>query len=217
MADTGAPATIRSIAPDAPLEPAPVAGTRPGNGFEAERTIRMMGARVRLLRKQQNLTLKSLADRTGVSVSMLSMVERGLASASVGTLVAVSAALGVHMSDLFGPGEDTDRTPVTRADEQVTATTGAGGVQRIAYRDPRAGVEMAMRQYVPGGASGATAEHSEGRQIGVLIAGELTVELDGDEHVLKPGDSIAYLSSRPHRIVNHGAEPAQALWLSLEA
>ncbi|GLY14520.1 XRE family transcriptional regulator [Kineosporia sp. NBRC 101677] len=191
--------------------------SRPANGFEAERTIRMMGARVRLLRKQQNLTLKSLADRTGVSVSMLSMVERGLASASVGTLVSVSAALGVHMSDLFGPGEETDRSPVTRVDEQVTATTGAGGLQRIAYRDPRAGVEMAVHQYVPGGASGISAEHSEGREVGVLISGELTVELDGDVHVLRPGDAIAYLSSRPHRIVNRGAEPAQALWLSIEA
>ena len=215
MADTGAPGTVGSFSPGGSTSTVPA--TRPANGFEAERTIRMMGARVRLLRKQQNLTLKSLADRTGVSVSMLSMVERGLASASVGTLVSVSAALGVHMSDLFGPGDETDRSPVTRADEQVTATTGAGSVQRIAYRDPRAGVELAMQQYVPGGASSATAEHSDGREIGVLISGELTVELDGDIHVLRPGDAIAYLSTRPHRIVNRSAEPAQALWLTLEA
>lgn len=214
MADTGAPGTVRSFSPEGSTTTVPT--SRPANGFEAERTIRMMGARVRLLRKQQNLTLKSLADRTGVSVSMLSMVERGLASASVGTLVSVSTALGVHMADLFGPGEDTDRSPVTRADEQVTATTGVGGVQRIAFRDPRAGVEMAVHQYVPGGASGVAAEHSDGREVGVLISGELTVELDGDVHVLRPGDSIAYLSTRPHRIVNRGAEPAQALWLTLE-
>lgn len=215
MADTGAPGMVRTVAPEVGA-PAPraVPVTRPG--FEAERTIRMMGARVRVLRKQQNLTLKTLADRTGVSVSMLSMVERGLASASVGTLVSVSTALGVHMSDLFGPGEDVDRSPVIRADEQMTATTGAGGVHRIAYRDPRAGVEMTLQQYVPGGASGVTPEHSDGREVGVLISGELTVELDGDVHTLRPGDAIAYLASRPHRIVNRGEEPAQALWLNLD-
>ncbi|MBT0770676.1 cupin domain-containing protein [Kineosporia sp. J2-2] len=209
MADTGAPGAVRSVSA--------LPATRPAAAFEAERTIRMMGARVRMLRKQQNLTLKSLADRTGVSVSMLSMVERGLASASVGTLVSVSTALGVHMSDLFGPGEEVDRSPVTRAEEQITATTGTGGVHRIAYRDPRAGVELAVRQYVPGGTSAQTPELADGRQVGVLISGELTVELDGEMHVLHPGDSIAYQSSRPHRIVNRGEEPAQALWVSLDS
>ncbi|GAA3630432.1 cupin domain-containing protein [Kineosporia mesophila] len=212
MADAGVPGTVRSV-----TQARTVPASRPAGSFEAERTIRMMGARVRLLRKQQNLTLKSLADRTGVSVSMLSMVERGLASASVGTLVSVSTALGVHMSDLFGPGDEVTRSPVTRVDEQMTATTGAGGVHRIAYRDPRAGVEMTVQQYVPGGASSGVPEHSDGREVGVLISGQLTVELDGDVHTLNPGDSIAYLSSRPHRIVNRGPEPAQALWVSLEA
>lgn len=210
MADSGAPGTVASMTPSAADLPA----GRPA--AEAERTIRKMGARVRSLRKQQNLTLKSLADRTGVSVSMLSMVERGLASASVGTLVSVSTALGVHMSELFAPGDETDRSPVTRAEEQVTVTSGTGGEQRIAYRDARSGVELAVRQYLPGGASATVPEHTDGREVAVLISGELTVELDGDAHVLRPGDAIAYLASRPHRLVNHGAEPVRAIWLTLD-
>jgi len=211
MADTGAPGTITSITTGTAAAAESVGRPAP----EAERTIRQMGARVRALRKQQNLTLKSLADRTGVSVSMLSMVERGLASASVGTLVSVSAALGVHMSELFGSDQDTDRSPVTRIDEQATSSTGAGEIQRIAYRDPRAGVELAVRQYLPGAAGQVGGDHSDDRAVAVLIAGELTVELDGQAHHLHQGDAVSFLTSRPCRVLNRGTGTAQMVWLTL--
>ncbi|SRX81633.1 XRE family transcriptional regulator [Denitrovibrio acetiphilus DSM] [Mycolicibacterium parafortuitum] len=182
----------------------------------AEQTMLLVGARIRAMRLRQQLTLRDVAERTGVSVSMLSMLERGVSTASVGTLVAVASALGVHMYDLFAHKDGADGSPVTRLSEQTVVRMGEGTTRRVAHNDAAAGLELAINQYDIGGASGPSATHHDGREFGVLISGQLTVELDGQSHVLEPGDVIAYSSDRPHRIANTGDEPAVAVWVNLD-
>jgi ribosome-binding protein aMBF1 (putative translation factor) len=58
---------------------------------DADEMVRAVGASIRAARKRRRLTLQELAERTGVSISMLSMLERGVASPSIGTLVSVSS------------------------------------------------------------------------------------------------------------------------------
>ena len=64
--------------------------------------IRELGARIRTLRLRRRRTLKQVAAATGLSISMVSMVERGQTNASIGTLVAIAAALDAPMVSLFG-------------------------------------------------------------------------------------------------------------------
>ncbi|MCW2759168.1 MAG: puuR 2 [Nocardioidaceae bacterium] len=176
-----------------------------------------VGARIRALRSRQGLTLQHVADRTGVSVSMLSMLERGVATASVGTLVSVASALGVHMYDLFDHPDGAETSPVTRLGEQTVARTAAGATRRVAHHDVGAGLEMAVNTYDVGGSSGDAATHHDGREFGVLVSGSLTVEIDGEEHELAPGDVIAYNSTRPHRIRNSGSQDAVAVWVNVDS
>src|SRR5262245_2187878 len=134
-------------------------------GTSTDQTIARVGARIRALRSRQGLTLKDVADRTGVSVSMLSMLERGVATASVGTLVSVAYALGTHMHDLFdhpqGGGGD---SPVTRFADQTIVTMSEGTTRRIAHLDSEAGLEFAVNEYESHGASGSNATHHNGRE-----------------------------------------------------
>ncbi len=66
-----------------------------------ERLNQTIGSRIRALRKQRTLTLKQLANKTGLSVSLISQIELGKSAASVSTLHKLSAALAVTMSYLF--------------------------------------------------------------------------------------------------------------------
>lgn len=98
----------------------------------ADATIRRIGVVIRHRRNERGLMLNGLADRTGVSVSMLSMLERGAAGASIGTLVAVASALQMQMNDLFV--QDRNQTsPVTLRNEQTQVQTGEGVLRRIAH------------------------------------------------------------------------------------
>jgi DNA-binding NtrC family response regulator len=67
-----------------------------------ENLHRVIGETVRNLRRQNNLTLKQLARRTGLSVSLLSQIERAESSASIGSLFKIASALDMRIQDLFG-------------------------------------------------------------------------------------------------------------------
>jgi DNA-binding NtrC family response regulator len=66
-----------------------------------ERLNQTIGTKIRTLRKERTLTLKQLANKTGLSVSLISQIELGKSAASISTLHKLSAALGVSLSYLF--------------------------------------------------------------------------------------------------------------------
>ncbi len=66
-----------------------------------ERINQLLGAKIRFMRKERALTLKQLANKTALSVSLISQIELGKSAASVSTLRKLATALGVSMSSLF--------------------------------------------------------------------------------------------------------------------
>ncbi len=196
----------------APTE-APAPSQRPVLGPDEH--LAELGVRIRGLRAEQGLTLQAVADRTGLSSSMVSMVERGRTSPSIGTLIAIASALGVHMSELFELDVDGPRDAVQRAGEQQVVEAADGVLRRLVQVDPRRGLELVVNEYAPGTASALQVTHHTGHEYGFVLEGVLTVELQNASHRMEPGDSIAFESTRPHRIVNTGSERARAVWVNL--
>jgi transcriptional regulator with XRE-family HTH domain len=181
----------------------------------AAETMRKVGAQVRRLRTKRGMTLQQMSAETGTSVSMLSMLERGVATPSIGTLVTVASVLGTHMAELFGEQED-PRSPVRPRSEQIEVSSGEGVVRRAVHTDSRRGLELVVNEYAPGTSSGRDPSHHPGTEFGVVIAGTLVVEVDGVEYVLKPGDGMTYSSQQPHRFENRGRSVARAVWVNLD-
>ncbi len=67
-----------------------------------EQLHRVIGETIRNLRKDRSLTLKQMAKRTNLSVSLLSQIERAESSASISSLYKIAAALDARVQDLFG-------------------------------------------------------------------------------------------------------------------
>jgi transcriptional regulator with XRE-family HTH domain len=180
---------------------------------ETEVVIAAIGARVRDYRLQKGLTLQQLADTAGISQSMLSLVERGKTGASIGTLMAIANALGTRMSDLLETDEPARAGLVIRASEQPVYETGQGVTWRVVRQDRSRGLEIAINEYAPATGSTPSLHRHRGYEYGVVLQGELTVELDGTAYLLRRGDTIAYSSSTGHKIWNYGRSPARALWI----
>lgn len=81
---------------------------------------------------------------------MLSLVERGKTSPSIGTLVAIASALGVHMTDLFDNDGTPQREPVARHEDQHVYVTGEGVQRRVLRTDAAHGIEFVMNEYENG-------------------------------------------------------------------
>ncbi len=71
---------------------------------------RALGERIRDLRKMLELTQEEFAERTGISVSYLSMIEHAKRTPPIGTLARIAKELGVSVSQLFDGLEEVDRT-----------------------------------------------------------------------------------------------------------
>jgi transcriptional regulator with XRE-family HTH domain len=78
------------------------------------------------------------------------------------------------------------------------------------------GVEFMEITYAPGATSGRAMSHHTGREFGLILAGELMVELGFERYILYPGDSIAFDSATPHRMTNEGPQPVRAVWVVLD-
>ena len=179
--------------------------------------LRDLGARLRAGREAAGLSVRELARRIGVSASLLSQVERGLAHPSVGTLWAVVTELGLSLDSLFAPAGEDRPAIVQRAAGRPALELDGGVVWERLTAGPDPDADFAFVTYPPGADSGAQdppAQH-RGREYGFVISGRLGIEVGDETLELGPGDSIAFGSDTPHRLRALGDEPVTTVWLNL--
>jgi transcriptional regulator with XRE-family HTH domain len=172
-----------------------------------------VGERLRDIRRLRRATLRTIADRAGVSESFLSQVERGRASASIASLRRIAGALGVSVADLFEPSGP-PRPRVLRRDERPSLAFGILGRKLLLTPRPLHHLEVFVGELDPGGSTGPEPyAHGDSEELFVVLSGSVQLELGGELHELESGDSIDYRSSTPHRIVNIGHELAEVMWI----
>lgn len=190
-----------------------------------EQTLEGIGDRLREERVKAGLSQRELARRLGLSASMISQLESGLSKPSVGTLYAIVTELDLSLDRVIR-GEDF-------ADHRPTVVEGDGGPSPLVHPEDRQVIELASgvrweelsasseegvdflhATYEVGGAS--TPDDSlmrhHGREYGYIMTGTLGIQIGFQEFVLNPGDSIAFDSTRPHRLYNKSDEPVHAIW-----
>ena len=172
-----------------------------------------VGERLRALRRFRRCTLRTIAERSGLSESFLSQVERGRSSASIASLRRIADALGVSMADLFEP----DGTPgprVLRRDERPALSFGILGRKLLLTPGPLRHLEVFAGDLEVGGSTGPQPyAHGDSEELFVVLSGSVQLQLDGQLFELERGDSIDYRSSTPHRVSNAGQELAEVMWI----
>lgn len=179
-------------------------------------TLAAIGHRIRKARTERGMTLQAIAEASGLSPSMLSLVERGRASPSIGSLIVIANALGITMSELVSTEEAREDRLVVRADEAPIVATAKHVVRRLLREDRERGVSVAINEYEPHTGSTDRPIAHEGFEYGFILEGQLTVEVDGNSHQLAAGDLIAYDSRRQHKIWNHGTQKVRTLWFNVD-
>jgi transcriptional regulator with XRE-family HTH domain len=172
-----------------------------------------VGERVRSIRQLRRLTLRDVAERTGLSESFLSQAERGRTSASIASLQRIAEALGVAVSDFFSPDE-TRQPLVLRRDARRFVAWGKLGRKALLTPKPFGHVEVVVAELDPGGSTGDDAySHGDSEEVFYVLSGRVRLQLGDDAFELGAGDSVQYRSSTPHRIVNDGNEPAEVMFV----
>jgi transcriptional regulator with XRE-family HTH domain len=172
-----------------------------------------VGERLRAIRRLRRCTLREVAERSGLSESFLSQVERGRSNASIASLRRIADALSVTVADLFEPAGP-PRPRVLRRADRPALSFGILGRKLLLTPRPLHQLEVFVGELQPGGSTGAEPyAHGDSEELFVVFAGTVQLELGGELHELEPGDSIDYRSSTPHRISNVGEELAEVMWI----
>ncbi|MDN3496249.1 cupin domain-containing protein [Planococcus sp. APC 4015] len=179
-----------------------------------------LGARIRQARLAQGLSLRATAGAAAISPSLLSQVETGKVQPSVSTLYAIVNTLGLSVDDVLGTASTPEATrrqlpahPVQRW-ETAPEILMENGVSWRGLAVAGGGVDALHVTYQPGAASSLDDSHMrhEGVEYGYIIRGEITLKLDFDSHVLRPGDSFCFDSMRPHLYLNHTDAVSEGVW-----
>ncbi len=201
-----------------------------------------LGEKLKTLRLQDRLTLVELAEKSGVSKSLLSRIERGRSVPTITTIEKIASALGIVLSDFFANSETEPSTPFANIDPSNSiahgkpsyALPGNGGsdTKQIAvlHEGKRKKLIMPWGAYYemlcpnlqgkmefiylhyPVGIKAEESYSHEGEECGIVLEGRLKAIIGGQEFILEPGDSIYFESSIPHRWENVGDVEVKAIW-----
>jgi transcriptional regulator with XRE-family HTH domain len=163
------------------------------------------GRRVRTLRDRSELTLEELASRSGVSRAMLSKVERGEKSPTIGVAKRIAHALDSTLSFLTGGMEDRQAVVVVRHDERHVFRDSETGFERHLLSPTMVGSRVELLQHwLPAGVStGMMPAYRSGTEKHVAVAqGELIVTLPGQEIHLAEGDALFFEAKVEHAFTN---------------
>ncbi|WP_083601464.1 helix-turn-helix domain-containing protein [Wenxinia saemankumensis] len=169
-----------------------------------------LGSALRNRRKQLKMSMQTVADKAGLSVGFISQVERGLTSPSLSSLVGIAEVLKAPISDFL---DQPEAVGTTRGNHRETYFVDPAGpnYERISSKFP--GMQLySVIVHEPPGFRAEPISH-RGEEMFFILAGEVTVEIEGTVEILLTGDSIHFDSTRVHSTWNHTTEPTSILWI----
>jgi DNA-binding transcriptional MerR regulator/quercetin dioxygenase-like cupin family protein len=176
-----------------------------------EKPTNSIAARLRKLRQQRGMTLSEAAQKSGLSPSFLSCVERGQANASVASLQKLSVLYNTNVLTFFSKPKKSRKLVRPR---QRKSISNEPGIRIELLAEGETAMEPHLFHIAPGASSGGSYHH-EGEEFLYVISGSCEFWLDEVEHYrLQPGDSLYFSSQQTHRWSNVSGVEAVVLWIN---
>ncbi len=193
---TAAPAVSAPSAPIEQVDPASV------------------GPRVKALREAMALSLRDLAERSGVSAATLSQVERGESSPTLTVAARIAEGLELSLSQLLRLDE-TGHVVVVRGGTGRHRERSGHAVEELTPPLPGQRADVSLHRLDPGASTGGAGDppiHEPGsRETVVVLDGSVELVVDGAPHVLAAGDSATFDADLPHHLHNPDEHEAKLL------
>ena len=173
--------------------------------------VKRVGQQLRKMRKAQRLSIRALAEISGLSVNTLSLIENAKTSPSVSTLHQLAESLDVPITAFF-EYERSKRTIVyQKAGARQQLIFSQGRVEKLSEGMSLMGSEPFITKLEPGANSGTTPIEFPGREFIYCLEGHITYTIEGESYPLAPGDSLIFDAYTPHTWRNTAPTSSSAL------
>ncbi len=176
-----------------------------------------VGTRLREIRQAAGLSQRELAARSGVTHSLISLIEQNRSSPSVASLRKILDGIPMTMVNFFDEGHPSrdqvffaaaDLIDLTSRLHQVNGGESSGRMSFRQVGDAKAhNLQILHESYEPGADTGVAMLKHNSHEGGVVLSGELELTVGDQVKVLKPGEAYLFDSRVPHRFRNIGTQP----------
>ena len=170
-----------------------------------------IGERLRELREARNISMRTLATKSGLSANALSMIERGRASPSVSTLYKLADALGVSITSFFGSDSERKKVVFLKGDERPRVSFTRGVFEGLGGEHFVGRVEPFILTLESNANSGPRSMTHTGHEFVFCLRGKLEYQVERQLFELEAGDSLLFAANLKHRWRNVGGTVVTAL------
>jgi transcriptional regulator with XRE-family HTH domain len=170
-----------------------------------------VAGRVKELRLDRELSLRALAERSGLNVNTLSMIENRKNSPSISTLQSIAAALNCPLTDFFVSSAPKVRVVHQRQDDRSRARFDHGYMEDLGDGMISQRAQPIIVSLNPYAESGEIPIVHTGQEFVYCLDGEIQYIVEDEEYRLKTGDSLLFEAHLPHRWHNLSSSPARIL------
>jgi transcriptional regulator with XRE-family HTH domain len=166
-------------------------------------------------------TLNALSSATGLTASLLSQVERGLANPSVSSLHKIAEALSVSIGSFFeeavpssSAGQENSvpkKSPVVHESNRKVLSPCPGITYYLLTKDLQGQIEFILAVFEVGTDTELLAH--DGEECCLVLEGKARIQVGEVSYILEKGDSLRYKSSLPHRVSNAADQTFRAIWV----
>ena len=175
------------------------------------------GDKVRTVREKRGLTLREVAEKVGVSESMVSQIERNRVSPAIDTLLALADALDIDLEYLFADYRRERSVHIVKAKNRATFSKPGVLYQRLAQLEGLVpgmdGIEAYQIELEPGAKTGSDQYGHVGSELGLVVEGHAELTVGRQSYSLESGDSAGFASDFPHILRNVGEKTLRLFWV----
>ncbi len=165
----------------------------------------MLGEKIREYRISKGMSMKDLAQETGLTSGFISQVERNLTEPSITSLRKLSDALEVAMFKFFIE-EDENKTVVRKNNRKKIKFAMSHATYELLSPTLNRQMEMLLGKLNPGAKTSAQPMSHDGEEVIYVISGKMHIQVGEEHYDLDAGDAIYYQGTIPHLITNKGDE-----------
>ena len=175
-----------------------------------------LGKRLSDLRKRKKMTLDELSEKSGVSKSILSQIERDLSNPTVITISRIASALGENLSDFFLKieVEDTDTIERSKETPSISSKDGLCQLNILGAGETVNWLQWYLLNMKPKGVLDSTSHGPKTFENLTVLEGEVEVENGGSKEIIKKGDTFRFQTNKNHLIKNISKKNSQVLMVN---
>jgi transcriptional regulator with XRE-family HTH domain len=175
---------------------------------ESESTV---GDKIRRLRTARNISIRTLAETSGLSPNAIGMIERNAVSPSVSTLYKLADALGTPVTAFFGIPETPKQVIFLRAASRSGVPIPRGVWEGLGGEKFVGRVEPFILNLETGANSGSNVMVHTGHEFVFCLQGKVEYDVENQTFLLTPGDSLLFAAHLAHHWRNAGRMAATLL------